>query len=110
MGLYICGMEMPEDRDITIRIAPNGDVFVYGRYPTELHNAVSVPAHGRLIDADKMLADNEIYYNQLGRPDGVIGSRYRSVKRSIEIATTIISPTPSQANTDVTFRDGDVQN
>ena len=46
--------------------------------------------HGRLGDLDRMLADNEIYYNQLDRPSGVIRTSYMSVKRSIEIAPTII--------------------
>jgi len=49
-----------------------------------------VSEHGRLIDADKALADNEDYYSQLGRPDGVVGASYRSVLRSIILAPTII--------------------
>lgn len=50
--LIIRGMEMPTNRDVTIRIDPNGEVYVYGTYPTLLLRAVPLPEkHGRLIDA-----------------------------------------------------------
>lgn len=52
MSILILGMEMPKDREINLRIDEKGEVYVYGSYPTELHKAVPVPPHGRLIDAD----------------------------------------------------------
>lgn len=51
---------------------------------------IPVPPHGRLGDLDRMLVDNETYYDQLGRPGGVIRTSYMAVKHSIEIAPTII--------------------
>lgn len=54
MSIYIDGLEMPKDREINLRIDEKGEVYVYGSYPTELHKAVPVLPHGRLIDADTL--------------------------------------------------------
>lgn len=102
MGIYIKGMELPTENDIlTIAIDRNGNVLsvfldeercelCLRRPKNKPVTAIHVPAHGRLIDADKMFANNETYYDQLGRPDGEIGGRYKSVKFSIALADTII--------------------
>ena len=52
MSILIKGMELPKDIEIFLRIDEKGEVYVYGSYPTELHKAVPVPPHGRLIDGD----------------------------------------------------------
>ncbi len=53
--ILIRGMEIPTNRDVTIRIDPNGEVYVYGTYPTMLLRAVTLPeGYGRLIDADAL--------------------------------------------------------
>ena len=53
--VLIRGMEMPTNRDVTIRIDPNGEVYVYDTYPTLLLRAVTLPeGHGRLIDVDAL--------------------------------------------------------
>lgn len=54
MSILIKGMDMPKYGNVYIRIAPNGEVYVYDVYPTELHDAIEIPKHGRLIDADKL--------------------------------------------------------
>jgi hypothetical protein len=93
MGVYIKDIEMPKDCDALLHIRPDGRAVLYpfnGTDEPREFTAVPVPPHGRCVDADRMLADNEIYYNQLGRPDGAVGARYQSVKRSIELASTII--------------------
>ena len=110
MSILIKGMEMPKDCPMCIAAHYNkldeftGCEIVSGKKYAVQRDAeyansstrpdwcplVPVPPHGRLGDLDRMLADNEIYYNQLGRADGEIGARYRSVKRSIELAPTII--------------------
>jgi hypothetical protein len=64
---------------------------------------IPVPPHGRLGDLDRMLVDNETYYNQLGRPNGVIRTSYMAVKHSIEIAPAIIQA--EGKNTDVPARE-----
>lgn len=52
MGVYINGMEMPEDGcHHIICIYANGTVVTGKRE----YRAISVPQHGRLIDADKLL-------------------------------------------------------
>lgn len=55
--MIMIDMDMPKDREVVLRIDPKGEVYVYGSYPTALHKAVSVPPHGRLIDADALIAD-----------------------------------------------------
>ena len=59
MGVYIKGMEMPEEGQIVlVEIDENGDVFAAydgGRTKLTQYKAVSVPSHGRLIDADKAI-------------------------------------------------------
>lgn len=51
-GIYIKDMAFPKDREIRLRIDEKGEVYVYDTYPQELYVAISVPDHGRLIDAD----------------------------------------------------------
>ena len=53
MSILIKGMEMPEAKETFLRIDDKGNVKVYGN-PTESYEAVSVPPHGRLIDADAL--------------------------------------------------------
>ena len=46
---------MPVKGLVTVNIHSDGLVYVHGAYPTELHEAVSIPTpHGRLIDADAL--------------------------------------------------------
>ena len=54
MGIYITGMKMPKEGCYhRICIYPDGAVPVEG----EMYEAVPVPPHGRLIDADKFYED-----------------------------------------------------
>lgn len=54
--IVIRGIEIPTNRDVTIRIDPNGEVYVYDTYPTLLLRAITLPkGHGRLIDADALM-------------------------------------------------------
>ena len=63
MGIYIKGMEMPTDGFITITVTSDGRVLgnskkISGVFKyldnEDIAIAVSVPPHGRLIDADKI--------------------------------------------------------
>ena len=57
MSLLIEGMDMPKaGMCTTINIHSDGTTYVYGTYPTEIHKAFSVPPHGKLIDADHLIA------------------------------------------------------
>ena len=62
MGIYIKGMEMPTDGFITITVTSDGRVLgnskkISGVFKyldnEDIAIAVSVPPHGRLIDADE---------------------------------------------------------
>lgn len=56
-GIYIKGMEMPTDERVRVVIYQNGQVFVdHGTWFSE-YEAISVPPHGRLIDADMLLEE-----------------------------------------------------
>lgn len=57
--ILIDGMTVPTDREILLRIDEKGEVYVYNSYPTELHKAVTLPPHGRLVDADELLRSLE---------------------------------------------------
>ena len=60
MSILINGMEMPtEDEEIIIRIDSSGTVMTEYALPISWAKAVPVPAHGRLIDADKQDAQIE---------------------------------------------------
>ena len=59
MSILIKGMEMPTKENAVILITPSGDVWMIGNMPNEdTHlvkaQAVPVPLHGRLIDADAL--------------------------------------------------------
>lgn len=81
MSLLIKGMDMPVEGLVTVNIHSDGTVYVHGAYPTELHEAVSVPTpHGRLIDADefrKVVEGMPNCYN--GFSDGAQGKRQHSL-------------------------------
>ena len=52
MSVLIKGMEMPKDKPLRIVLNPNGQLFVdHSTWYTE-YEAVEIPPHGRLIDAD----------------------------------------------------------
>jgi hypothetical protein len=56
MGVYIEGMEIPTEEygPMTIKVYPNGHVAEYIGDIGRVWDAVPVPPHGRLIDADKL--------------------------------------------------------
>lgn len=54
MSVLIKGMEMPE-RVQLLELHPDGKVFTRKGYL--VGEAVEVPKHGRLIDADELMAD-----------------------------------------------------
>ena len=85
MGIYIPGIEMPI-AGMSIEIAENVDGKVYARLGYGLddwHEVISVPAHGRLVDADALMGRIE--------HDTPLSSTFEKiVRRYIEDAPTII--------------------
>lgn len=61
MGVYIKGVEIPKENRLTLQISADGAVYVVNSCSitaeTYTTDAVSVPSHGRLIDADALKAD-----------------------------------------------------
>lgn len=57
MSILISGMEMPEDREIMIRIDSSGTVMTEYGLPISGAKAIPVPSHGRLIDANVLYED-----------------------------------------------------
>lgn len=58
MNILIKGMEMPKEGRLTLQISADGAVYVVNSCSitaeTYTTDAVPVPPHGRLIDADEM--------------------------------------------------------
>ena len=56
MGIYIEGMEIPKDRPQLLWIYPNGKALTVQSDvdPWKELQAVPIPPHGRLIDADAL--------------------------------------------------------
>lgn len=58
MSLLVKGVEMPTGNDeLRLIIHPNGQVVISHKTHYEEAEAVPVPKHGRLIDADALLDD-----------------------------------------------------
>ena len=78
MGIYIHGMKMPKDGECivisscgTARKYDPGDVLMYGDAYNEMADAVELPPHGRLIDADALIADLKRQCREVFRVDAV---------------------------------------
>lgn len=76
MGVYITGMEMPKDGTYNIvHIYSDGHVSMpflgKGMQIVQGINAVPVPPHGRLIDADALEADLRRQCNEVFKIDAV---------------------------------------
>jgi hypothetical protein len=61
MSVYISGLEMPQDRRITLQIDSTGGVYVVNKFSTTSEKyeksmiATDIQPHGRLIDADELV-------------------------------------------------------
>ena len=55
-GLYLPGMEMPNkgEYSATFQVYADGSATLYLWYEDVAHEAIPVPPHGRLIDADAL--------------------------------------------------------
>lgn len=105
MDIMVRGMKMPTKGEYHMTLYVCDDGYAYmdvDLFPVDSNRfeVISVPPHGRLGDLDRMLADNEIYYNQLGRPSGGIRNSYMAVKHSIELALTVIPAEPLKEERD----------
>lgn len=95
MGVYIKDMQMPKEGYIDVRIKCNGTAsFAIADNPYfKVVEAVPVPPHGRLIDADvlcKVLQKNsEDEWNNKTAPFSWTYA-YDCVKDTVEIMPTII--------------------
>lgn len=66
MGIYIKGIEMPKMGELlVIEIHPDGKVsYNLDLQSREIAKAISVPSHGRLIDADALESDLNIWHGE----------------------------------------------
>ena len=75
MSVLIKGMEMPEEGRLTLQISADGAVYVVNSCSitaeTYTTDAVPVPPHGRLIDADALIADLKRQCKEVFRIDAV---------------------------------------
>ena len=52
--ILLRGMEMPTNEPMLVKINPDGSVSTTAKNGYKKYEAVPVPAHGRLIDADAL--------------------------------------------------------
>lgn len=53
--ILIKGMEMPKNEPLLVKINPDGSVSTTAKNGYKKYQAVPVPPHGRLIDADVLI-------------------------------------------------------
>ena len=70
MSVLIKGMEMPTDDFIRIILYPNGQAVKANAVDYEEFEAIPVPPHGRLIDADALV--KKLPIPELGAPRWLI--------------------------------------
>lgn len=82
MSVVIYGVGIPDEREwVDVRIFRNGTAIVTGeRAHREEHKVIFLPPHGRLVDADALLASD------LG------GEPYKSVIRRVLMQAPTIIP------------------
>ena len=54
MSILIKGMDMPKNEPLLVKINPDGSVSTTAKNGYKKYEAVPVPPHGRLIDADAL--------------------------------------------------------
>lgn len=88
MGVYIKGIKMPKEGRLTLQISADGAVYVVNSCSiaaeTYTTDAVHVPSHGRLIDADALVHS---YYH---------APSFSNLCRAINAAPTIIPAEESE--------------
>ena len=97
MSILIKGMEMPTQEEAQIAvICPNGYVALYDAKASFIgdYKAISIPPHGRLIDADAL---RQAMYHEAFETDSPMQKwdsgcwiRYKMFERTEETAPTII--------------------
>lgn len=98
MGVYIKGMEMPKDIEpgLVIEFADGIDGKRYARLYhyrhgglTEWLEAVSVPPHGRLVDADAL---KESFYRTF---DVIFGTEFNDLIKGLLFSAHILGNAPT---------------
>ena len=70
MGVYISGLEMPQNGRITLQIDSNGGVYVVNKFSITSEKyeksmiATEIQSHGKLIDKTKL--KRELFLNFMG--------------------------------------------
>lgn len=72
MSVLIKGMEMPTDDFIRIILYPNGQAVKANAVDYEEFEAIPVPPHGRLIDADALIKDGWTLRKEVIRMGGYV--------------------------------------
>lgn len=90
MGIYITGMEMPEFGEKIIVLTSSGYVENVSGQVIEGVEAVPVPSHGRLIDADALEEDGADIHEDVVYCGYVEDSIWGFSHEMIENAPTII--------------------
>ena len=69
MSILIKGMEMPTNEPLIVKINPDGSVSTTWKNNYKKYEAVPVPDHGRLVDADALMLKIQDYIEEYGDVD-----------------------------------------
>jgi len=86
MGVYIPDMEMPKNEPLLVKINPDGSVSTTAKNGYKKYEAVHIPPHGRLIDADALMHDTDSFVHKTM----LFGGQYVYSEDAIKNAPTII--------------------
>lgn len=72
-GVYIPDMEMPKNGSFEVLVVHDNGIVAKGFFPNEneLTNAIFIPDHGRLIDADALIEDMKRQCREVFKIDAV---------------------------------------
>jgi len=88
MSILIKGMKMPKGtNELRLIIHPNGQVIISKQTYWEETEAIEVPAHGRLIDANSL---GELCNIMADKCDGIGTSIWEQFRVTVECCPTII--------------------
>jgi hypothetical protein len=89
MGVYISGLEIPQEGRITLQIDSGGGVYVVNKFSITSEKyekympATEIPPHGRLIDADALKT-------AFPTSENATNIKVSAVRRAINRMSTII--------------------
>jgi len=87
--ILIRGMKMPKNEPMLVKINPDGSVSTTAKNNYRKYEAIPVPPHGRLIDADELRSEYKEPMDWLDRTQ--VTYHVTGIWASIDAAPTVIT-------------------